>query len=117
MVKNIKGNLRAVVRKYNTGCGNSYRNGDWQIGSGGYSCWFDIYLNGVEFIRCIDSNEGPYAVNGRLEGSLTPLYQLGMSDKEAEEFLEKCFKDVTECYPRTHYIKSGKLIHYDVNKG
>jgi hypothetical protein len=115
MVVKPKGNLRALVRKFYDGCGNSYKNGDWQIGSGGYDCWFDIYLNGVEFIRCMDSNEGPYAMNGRLEGSFTPLYNLGMNDKEAEEFLEKCFKDVTECYPRTHYIKDDRLIHHNSN--
>lgn len=116
MPKNIKGNLRTLVRKYYNGSGNSYRSGDWQIGSGGYNCWFDIYLNGIEFIRCMDSNEGPYAVNGRLEGSLTPLYQLGMYEVEAEEFLNKCFKDITECYPRTHYKKGSKIIHHNVNK-
>lgn len=54
----IKGSLRNLVRRFKNGKKNVYIDGDWKIVTGGYDCWFEIYLNDIFFLNCI---------NGRIE--------------------------------------------------
>ena len=52
----VKGNFRAMLRRYHNGKGHTYRDGDWRISSGGNSLWFEIYLKEECLIRCVDGD-------------------------------------------------------------
>lgn len=55
-----KGNLKRLLTSYSNGVMNHYKNGDFEIATGGYDMWFEIYVNKVPAIGCVNGTVAAY---------------------------------------------------------
>lgn len=46
--------LKRLIIRYNNGNKDSYKDGNWSLGVGGYDLWFEVYYNNIPVIQCID---------------------------------------------------------------
>ena len=77
----IKGNFRAMFRRFANGKSKTYRDGDWRVSVGGYDCWFEVYLKDEWLISC---------VNGHLEWR---------NDVLSGQEMDKLLRIIAEEYP------------------